>query len=36
VERPLALVGELEFDRVPKGRDDGDAFQTSIRRHDEY
>jgi hypothetical protein len=36
VERPLALVGELEFERVPKGRDEGDAFQTSIRRHDEY
>jgi predicted dithiol-disulfide oxidoreductase (DUF899 family) len=24
------------FDRVPKGRDEGDAFQTWIRRHDEY
>jgi predicted dithiol-disulfide oxidoreductase (DUF899 family) len=24
------------LDRVPKGRDEGDAFQTWIRRHDEY
>jgi predicted dithiol-disulfide oxidoreductase (DUF899 family) len=24
------------LDRTPKGRDEGDAFQTWIRRHDEY
>jgi len=24
------------LDRVPKGREEGDAFQTWIRRHDEY
>jgi len=24
------------FDRAPKGRDEGDAFQMWIRRHDEY
>jgi predicted dithiol-disulfide oxidoreductase (DUF899 family) len=24
------------LDRVPKGRDEGDAVQTWIRRHDEY
>jgi predicted dithiol-disulfide oxidoreductase (DUF899 family) len=24
------------LDRVPKGRDEGDAFQLWIRRHDEY
>jgi predicted dithiol-disulfide oxidoreductase (DUF899 family) len=24
------------FDRMPRGRDEGDAFQTWIRRHDEY
>jgi predicted dithiol-disulfide oxidoreductase (DUF899 family) len=24
------------LDRVPKGRDEGEAFQTWIRRHDEY
>ena len=24
------------LDRVPKGRDEGTAFQTWIRRHDEY
>jgi predicted dithiol-disulfide oxidoreductase (DUF899 family) len=24
------------LDRVPQGRDEGDAFQTWIRRHDEY
>ena len=24
------------LDRVPKGRDEGAAFQTWIRRHDEY
>jgi predicted dithiol-disulfide oxidoreductase (DUF899 family) len=24
------------LDRMPKGRDEGDAFQTWIRRHDEY
>jgi len=24
------------LDRVPKGRDEGDAFQTWICRHDEY
>jgi predicted dithiol-disulfide oxidoreductase (DUF899 family) len=24
------------LDRVPKGRDEGDAFQTWLRRHDEY
>jgi predicted dithiol-disulfide oxidoreductase (DUF899 family)/NAD(P)-dependent dehydrogenase (short-subunit alcohol dehydrogenase family) len=24
------------LDRVPKGRDEGDSFQTWIRRHDEY
>ncbi len=24
------------LDRVPKGRDRGDAFQVWIRRHDEY
>ena len=24
------------LDRVPKGRDEGGAFQTWIRRHDEY
>jgi predicted dithiol-disulfide oxidoreductase (DUF899 family) len=23
------------LDRAPKGRDEGDAFQTWIRRHDE-
>jgi predicted dithiol-disulfide oxidoreductase (DUF899 family) len=26
----------MVLDRVPKGRDEGDAFQTWIRRHDEY
>jgi len=39
-----AAAREVEFlmgyypvlDRVPKGRDEGDAFQTWIRRHDEY
>jgi predicted dithiol-disulfide oxidoreductase (DUF899 family) len=24
------------LDRAPKGRDEGDAWQTWIRRHDEY
>jgi predicted dithiol-disulfide oxidoreductase (DUF899 family) len=24
------------LDRAPKGRDEGDAFQLWIRRHDEY
>jgi predicted dithiol-disulfide oxidoreductase (DUF899 family) len=24
------------LDRAPKGRDEGDAWQVSIRRHDEY
>jgi predicted dithiol-disulfide oxidoreductase (DUF899 family) len=24
------------LDRTPKGRDEGDAFQTWLRRHDEY
>jgi predicted dithiol-disulfide oxidoreductase (DUF899 family) len=24
------------LDRAPKGRDEGDAFQTWIHRHDEY
>lgn len=24
------------LDRVPKGRDEGEAWQTWIRRHDEY
>ena len=24
------------LDRAPKGRDEDDAFQTWIRRHDEY
>ena len=24
------------LDRAPKGRDEGDAFQVWIRRHDEY
>ena len=24
------------LDRAPKGRGEGDAFQTWIRRHDEY
>jgi predicted dithiol-disulfide oxidoreductase (DUF899 family) len=24
------------LDRAPKGRDEGEAFQTWIRRHDEY
>jgi predicted dithiol-disulfide oxidoreductase (DUF899 family) len=24
------------LDRAPMGRDEGDAFQTWIRRHDEY
>jgi predicted dithiol-disulfide oxidoreductase (DUF899 family) len=24
------------LDRAPKGRDEGDAFQSWIRRHDEY
>jgi len=24
------------LDRVPRGRDEGDGFQTWIRRHDEY
>jgi predicted dithiol-disulfide oxidoreductase (DUF899 family) len=24
------------LDRVPRGRDEGDAFQVWIRRHDEY
>jgi len=24
------------LDRVPNGRDEGDGFQTWIRRHDEY
>jgi hypothetical protein len=23
-------------DRAPKGRDEGDAFQVWLRRHDEY
>ena len=42
-ELPWVTV-EVEFmmpyypilDRAPKGRDEGDAFQTWIRRHDEY
>jgi predicted dithiol-disulfide oxidoreductase (DUF899 family) len=24
------------LDRAPKGRDEGDGFQTWIRRHNEY
>jgi predicted dithiol-disulfide oxidoreductase (DUF899 family) len=24
------------LDRAPRGRDEGDGFQTWIRRHDEY
>lgn len=24
------------LDHAPKGRDEGDAFQTWLRRHDEY
>jgi predicted dithiol-disulfide oxidoreductase (DUF899 family) len=24
------------LDRVPNGRDEGDGFQTWLRRHDEY
>ena len=24
------------LDRAPKGRDEGDAFQVWLRRHDEY
>ena len=24
------------LDRTPRGRDEGDAFQVWIRRHDEY
>ena len=24
------------LDRMPKGRDEGDAWQTWLRRHDEY
>jgi predicted dithiol-disulfide oxidoreductase (DUF899 family) len=24
------------LDRTPKGRDEGNAFQTWLRRHDEY
>ena len=24
------------LDRAPKGRDEGDGFQTWVRRHDEY
>ncbi len=24
------------LDRAPKGRDEGNAFQTWLRRHDEY
>ena len=24
------------LDRAPKGRDEGEAWQTWIRRHDEY
>ena len=31
------LVGYYPIlDRAPKGRDEGDTFQTWIRRHDEY
>jgi predicted dithiol-disulfide oxidoreductase (DUF899 family) len=30
----MAYYGIL--DRVPKGRDEGDAFQVWIRRRDEY
>ena len=31
------LIGYYPIlDRVPKGRDEGDAFQTWLRRHDEY
>jgi predicted dithiol-disulfide oxidoreductase (DUF899 family) len=26
----------FDLDRAPKGRDEGDAFQLWIRRHDEY
>ena len=26
----------LILDRAPKGRDEGEAWQTRIRRHDEY
>jgi predicted dithiol-disulfide oxidoreductase (DUF899 family) len=34
VEFLMGFYGVL--DRVPKGRDEGDAFQVWIRRHDEY
>ena len=34
VEFLMGYYGVL--DRVPKGRDEGDAFQVWIRRHDEY
>src|SRR6266545_3784095 len=34
VEFLMGYYGIL--DRVPKGRDEGDAFQVWIRRHDEY
>jgi predicted dithiol-disulfide oxidoreductase (DUF899 family) len=33
---PWASSENRELNRVPKGRDEGDAFQTWIRRHDEY
>ena len=34
VEFLMGYYGIL--DRAPKGRDEGDAFQLWIRRHDEY
>jgi predicted dithiol-disulfide oxidoreductase (DUF899 family) len=34
VEFLMGYYGML--DRTPKGRDEGDAFQVWIRRHDEY
>jgi predicted dithiol-disulfide oxidoreductase (DUF899 family) len=34
VEFLMGYYGIL--DRAPKGRDEGDAFQVWIRRHDEY
>jgi predicted dithiol-disulfide oxidoreductase (DUF899 family) len=34
VEFPMGYYPIL--DRAPKGRDEGAAFQTWIRRHDEY
>jgi predicted dithiol-disulfide oxidoreductase (DUF899 family) len=34
VEFPMGYYGIL--DRTPKGRNEGDAFQVWIRRHNEY